>query len=300
MNVKAKLPIGGLLRRGETLKIETSIRCSVGTLLRVSIGSFAVFASAVQAAPPLDANGLAGYAEFQQTPQHRAFAIAPGGAWSWRGDMESPQLAMQAALDDCQRQARRTCLAYALDDRVVFQPQAWAQSWRPYLSAARAKQMPIGVKPGQSFPDLVWRDAGGRDRKLSDHRGRVVLLHFWGSWCPPCQREMPELQKLHSRLKTAPNIHFVFLPVREAAAKSRAWLRERRIAVPIADAGATAEKDGAFLLSNGGKIRDRDVARVFPTSYILDRNGIVLFAQVGPVADWGALEPLLQDAARAK
>lgn len=250
------------------------------------------------APPPLDAAGLAGYAEYQQAPLHRAFAIAPGGAWSWRGEMESPELAMQAALDDCGSHARRACLAYALDDKVVFKPQAWAQAWRPYLTAARAKQMPIGVKPGQSFPDLTYRDAGGKARTLSEQRGRVVLLHFWGSWCPPCQREMPDLQKLHARLKAAPNLQFVFLPVREAATKSRAWLRGRRIDLPVADAGVQAEKEGVFLMSNGGKIRDRDMARVFPTTYILDRNGIVLFAHVGPVADWLALEPLLRDAAK--
>jgi len=248
--------------------------------------------------PQLDARGIAGYAEFQQAPMHRAFAIAPGGNWSWRGDMESPQLALQAVLEDCQSRARRPCLAYALDDKVIFKPQAWAQAWRPYLTAAQAKQAPVGLARGQRFPDLAYRDAGGRERKLSDHRGRVVLLHFWGSWCPPCQREMPDLQKLHARLKTAPNMQFVFLPVREAAAKSRAWLRGRGIDLPVADAGALAEKEGAFLLSTGGKIGDRDVARVFPTTYILDRNGIVLFAHIGPVTDWVALEPLLKDAAR--
>ncbi len=280
--------------------IETSLRCSFGTLLRVWIGAFAGFASAVQAAPPLDANGSAGYAEFQQAPQHRAFAIAPGGAWSWRGDMDSAELAMQAALDDCQRQARRQCLPYALNAQVIFNPADWAQAWRPYPTGAQAKRAAVGLARGQRFPDLSWRDAGGRQRKLADLRGRVVLLHFWGSWCPPCQREMPELHKLHARLKAAQNIQFVFLPVREAATKSRAWLRGRGIDLPVADAGALAEKEGAFLLGNGGRIGDRDVARVFPTSYILDRNGIVLFAQVGPVADWGALEPLLRDAVRAK
>ena len=257
-------------------------------------------AAADAASPPLDAAGIAGYAEYQQAPLHRAFAIAPGGAWSWRGEMESPELAMQAALDDCGSHARRACLAYALDDKVVFKPQAWAQAWRPYLTAVRAKQMPIGVKPGQSFPDLTYRDAGGKARTLSDQRGRVVLLHFWGSWCPPCQREMPDLQKLHARLKSAPNMQFVFLPVREAAATSRAWLRTRGISVPVADAGVKAEKAGVFQIADGKTIRDRDMARVFPTTYILDRNGIVLFAHVGPVSDWLALEPLLKDAARAK
>lgn len=263
-----------------------------------------LLAGLAHASPPqLDERGRAGYAEFLQATKHRAFAIAPGGAWVWRGDMESPELAMQAALEDCRSQARRSCLAYALDDKVVFKPQAWAQAWRPYLSAAQAQQAPIGVKPGQRFPDLAYRDAGGRERKLSDQRGsergHIVLLHFWGSWCPPCQREMPDLQKLHARLKAASNMHFVFLPVREPAAKSRTWLGTRGIALPIADAGAQAEKEGFFPLSNGSKIRDRELAMVFPTTYILDRNGIVLFAHVGPVTNWLALESLLKDAARA-
>ncbi len=236
-----------------------------------------LLAGLAHASPPqLDARGRTGYAEFLQAATHRAFVIAPGGNWSWRGDMESPELALQAALQDCQSHARRTCFAYALD----------------------AKQAPVGVKPGQRFPDLVWRDAGGREHNVSEQHGRVVLLHFWGSWCPPCQREMPDLKKLYARLKAAPNMQFVFLPVREAAARSRGWLRSRGIALPIADAGALAEKEGTFLLGSGGKIGDRDLARVFPTTYILDRNGIVLFAHVGPVADWLALEPLLKDAAK--
>jgi thiol-disulfide isomerase/thioredoxin len=277
------------------MKMET-IRSS-----RWSLIAWLLFAGLAHAAPPqLDERGSAGYAEFQQASLHRAFAIAPGGAWSWRGEMETPEMAMQAALDDCQRHAQRSCMAYALDGKVIFKPQAWAQAWRPYLTAAQAKQASVGLKPGQRFPDLVWSDAGGKSRTLSLQRGRIVLLHFWGSWCPPCQREMPDLQKLHARFKTAPEMQFVFLPVREAAATSRAWLRTRGISVPVADAGVKAEKEGVFQIADGKTIRDRDVARAFPTTYILDRNGIVLFAHIGPVSDWLALEPLLRDATHAK
>lgn len=248
-------------------------------------------------APPVDANGRAGFAEFLGAEKYRAYAVAPGGAWSWRGGMESPELALQAALADCQRHARRPCLAYALDDRIVLNPRAWARAWRPYPSNAQANRATTGVKPGQRFPDLAYRDAGGKARKLSDQRGRLVLLHFWGSWCPPCQREMPDLEKLYTRLKTAPDVHFVFLPVRETAATARAWLRAREIALPVADAGATGKN--AFRLANKKSISDREVASAFPTTYVLDRNGIVLFSHVGPVADWGALEPMLKDAARS-
>ncbi len=259
-----------------------------------------LLAGLASAAPPLDAKGLASFAEFQQAPIHRAFVIAPGGAWSWRGDMESPELAMQAALDDCRGQARRPCLPYALDAKVTFNPVDWARAWRPYATAAQAKSVAVGVKPGQRFPDLLWRDAGGREHKVSGQRGRVLILHFWGSWCPPCQREMPELRKLYGRLKADSSFQFVFLPVRETAATSRLWLRGQGIDLPIADAGGGTGKDTAFRLGTGGTMPDRELARVFPTSYILDRNGIVLFAHVGPVADWNSLEPLLRDAARAR
>lgn len=273
---------------------------TMGRLFVLGLGlGCAGFAQAELKAPPLDAQGRAGFTEFQHAEKHRAFAIAPGGAWSWRGEMPTPELAMQAALTDCRSQARRPCQAYALDDKLVFDAQAWAQTWRPYLTAAQAKQAPLGVKPGQRFPDLVYREAGGRERKLSDQRGHVVLLHFWGSWCPPCQREMPDLHQLYARLKATSNLRFIFLPVREPAAASRAWLRKQGIALPLADAGAQAAKTGVFKLAGGDSLRDRDVAKAFPTTYILDRNGIVLFAQIGPVSHWPALEPMLQDAVGA-
>ncbi|MDP1896768.1 MAG: TlpA disulfide reductase family protein, partial [Sulfurimicrobium sp.] len=45
--------------------------------------------------------------------------------------------------------------------------------------------------------------------KLSDLRGKVLLVHFWGTWCPPCRNEMPELQKLHQALGGSSDIQLV-------------------------------------------------------------------------------------------
>lgn len=249
--------------------------------------------------PPLDDKGRAGYAEYQQAQPHRAFAMAPGGAWSWRGEMPSAEMALQGAVEDCQALARKPCLAYALDDQVVFDAREWAGAWRPYANRAEAARAPLGLKPGQRFPDIAYRDPSDKARRLSDDRGRVVVVHFWGSWCPPCQGEMPDLEKSYRQLKERGDIRFVFLPVREASTRSREWAKGKRITLPIADGGITAEKEGAFLLADGRKLGDRDLARVFPTTYVLDRHGLVLFAHAGPVADWRALLPLLKDAADA-
>jgi thiol-disulfide isomerase/thioredoxin len=257
----------------------------------------ALIPALAQAVPPLDDKGRAGYAEFLRAPAHRAFAVAPGGGWSWRGEMPSAEMALQGAVEDCQAHARKRCLAYALDDQVVFDAREWAGAWRPYATRAEAARAPVGLKPGQRFPDITYHDPAGRVRKLSDDLGRVVVLHFWGSWCPPCQREMPDLQTLHGKLKNRPELRFLFLPVREPVARSRDWAKGKGIALPISDGGPTAEKEGAFQLSDGRRIGDRDVARVFPTTYVLDRHGLVLFAQTGPVSDWSSLAPLLNDAA---
>jgi thiol-disulfide isomerase/thioredoxin len=261
------------------------------------LGLLSVFSGLALAGPPLDEKGRAGYAEYLKAPGHRAFAIAPGGAWSWRGDMPGADLALQGAIEDCQAHARRPCQPYALDDRVVFDAAAWAGAWRPYASRAQAARSSEGLMPGLRFPDIAYTDPAGKPRKLADDRGRVVVLHFWGSWCPPCQREMPDLAKLHRQLKAHPDIRFVFLPVREPVARSRQWMQGRDQALPVADGGATAEKEGAFLLADGRKLGDRDLARVFPSTYVLDRHGLVLFAHAGPVPDWGSLAPLLKDAA---
>src|SRR5712671_2068015 len=50
------------------------------------------------------------------------------------------------------------------------------------------------------LPDLAFEDATGQPKKLSDWRGRIVLVNLWATWCVPCRREMPALDRLQTRL----------------------------------------------------------------------------------------------------
>jgi thiol-disulfide isomerase/thioredoxin len=251
----------------------------------------------VESVPHLDAGGQDAYRTFLATKGHRAFALAPGGMWSWKGDESSAGAASEEALQSCQFESEQQCVLYAVDDRVVFDKQNWASLWGPYLDRAAASSKTTGAERGKRFYDIRFKDASGKTLKLSDLRGKVVIVHFWGSWCPPCQRELPELQQLHQALSKSGDIKMVLLQVREDFATSKLAVKRHRLKLPLFDSGSQAKSDDKLQLAGGGTLKDRDIAAVFPTTYVLDKHGIVLFSHVGPVSDWMGYMPLLKDAA---
>lgn len=247
--------------------------------------------------PHLGPAGQAEYREYVEAQNHKAFVIAPGGAWGWTTGQANAKAAEDKARDICQAQTRQQCVTFALDDRVVFDAAAWARLWGPYANAGKARKAKVGREPGQRMHDLAFRDAQGKPRQLSSLKGRVVVLHFWGAWCPPCRQEMPELQKLQARLAGDPDIAFVLLQAREKFEVSRQWAERQGLRLPLADSGSTGEEDLDFRVAGGGKIPDREIANRFPTTYVLDRQGLVVFSHVGPVHEWPQYEVFLRDVA---
>src|SRR6476469_5652440 len=59
----------------------------------------------------------------------------------------------------------------------------------------------VRVQSSESAPRLSLRDVRGRALNLSDYRGRVVLINFWATWCPPCRTEIPDLIKMQSEYR---------------------------------------------------------------------------------------------------
>jgi len=264
-------------------------------------GLLILLAGAAHAAPVplphLPPNGQDEYREFIEAPDHRAFAIAPGGAWGWVSGKASPSEAEDEALSICQGQTEQRCVSYAVDAKTVFDAAKWPTLWRPYATAAQAKKAKAGRERGQRMHDLAYTTAQGKPGRLSALRGKVVVLHFWGAWCPPCRREMPDLQKVYRSLAGRGDIAFVVLQAREKFEVSRQWAEKQGIALPLADSGSTGDDDASFRLVGGGRIKDREIANRFPTTYVLDRNGLVVFSHIGPIHDWSQYEPFLRDLA---
>ena len=106
--------------------------------------------------------------------------------------------------------------------------------------------------------DFTLQDLSGRQWKLSSLRGQVVLVNFWATWCPPCRKEMPDLDSLYSRFRKK---GLVVLAISdEETSKVTPFLKEHSVAYPI-------------LLDT-----DRAVNKLFsvegiPRSFVYDRDG---------------------------
>ena len=237
------------------------------------------------------------YRDYLEAPDHRAFAIAPGGAWGWSAGEPSAEAAEAKALSDCSGHTEQKCITYAVDGRAVFDQKAWVNLWGPYADAKSARSSRSGTARGDRFPNLALSDTKGKPISVAALAGKVVFLHFWGTWCPPCRRELPELKKLHAAMADRADVAFVFVQVREKLQVARDWLRREGLPLPLYDSGALGEEDTEFRLADGQRIADRRVASRFPTTYVLDKRGLVVFSHVGPVGDWLQFAPFLRDAA---
>ena len=110
--------------------------------------------------------------------------------------------------------------------------------------------------------DFTLKDLSGRSIALSSFKGKVVLLNFWATWCPPCRAEMPGLNKLYNELK---NRGFVIVAVStdRSISQVKDFLEKNKVDFPVLfDENRTAAK----------------LYRVFsmPTTFLIDRNGTVI------------------------
>jgi peroxiredoxin len=120
----------------------------------------------------------------------------------------------------------------------------------------------LSVSAQSNQKDLTLRDIYGRSIKLSDYKGKVLLLNFWATWCPPCRTEIRDLIRLQRKYrKDGLKIVGVTYPP-ETLAAVRKFARTARINYPLA---LGSESTKAMFTSSD----------VLPTTVVLDRDGRV-------------------------
>ena len=112
-------------------------------------------------------------------------------------------------------------------------------------------------------PNFILRATDGSEVSLEALRGKVVLLNFWATWCPPCQAEMPDLNVLHRDYSLEHDFAVVGVNLEESPEQVEAFARRFRIAFPL------------LLDSEGEVTSDHFAVRTLPTSMIVDRDGYI-------------------------
>jgi thiol-disulfide isomerase/thioredoxin len=142
--------------------------------------------------------------------------------------------------------------------------------------------------PRPNAPAASFTDGAGERQVLADHRGRLVLLNFWATWCAPCVEEMPSLDRLQGLRGDVLDVVAVSVDRGGPATIERFFHR-----LGIGHLAVYQDRDGALS-------RAFDV-RLYPSTYLIDRNGRIIAALPGVAAEWDAPESLaLLDALAAE
>lgn len=254
-----------------------------------------------EAIPHVNQQAREHFVQYLHAGNHKAYAIAPGGTWAWTESELSVEEAKTSALQRCQQHTEQQCVLYSVNDEIVFDATTWPRLWR--LTPAQLQQQAVGVKRGMQFPNLQFKDRHGKPSSLRKFTGKITLVHFWGSWCAPCLREMPHMLKLQKTLQQqhGNKVAMVLLQVREPFADSQAWaVKQGFDSLPLYDSGVQDSDDAELHTVEGKTYQDRELAIAFPASYVLDAKGRVLFAHRGPIADWQEYLPFFTDAVTHK
>lgn len=161
----------------------------------------------------------------------------------------------------------------------LTKPRSWLVLAAIVVGAYSLLLLPSGsvLKPGTQLTGIKAELADGTVFDLDAHRGEVIVLSFWASWCGPCRREAPVLSRLSDR-----GVHVIGLGVEEHSVE--------RLARDARDLGAR------YMVGKPGPgVLDKLRVSVIPTTYVIDGKGAVVLSRTGVVSE-DDLEQAIRDA----
>jgi peroxiredoxin len=187
--------------------------------------------------------------------------VVAGPPPSATGPASAPRLGEETALARAPRG----------EDRVASTPPVSpARAGRARMSVADAiKELDL-IKPARQklADDFTVPTPGGDKFRLADQRGKVVMVNFWATWCPPCLEEMPAMERLYRKHKDA-GFTLVAISVDADPGKVTPFVTEHKLTMPI---GVDPRMD---LANTYG-------VRALPSSFVVSRDGHLTALAIGP------------------
>jgi len=148
-------------------------------------------------------------------------------------------------------------------------------------AGCKKKQEPAGVaevREKKPAPQITVNSLTNVPLKLSDLKGKVVLLNFWATWCPPCREEMPSMMKLNKAMAGKP-FQMVAVSIDEGGVPDiEAFFKESGYSLPT------------YTDPAGDAVKTYGITGV-PESFVIDKNGILVKKVIGPLA-WDSAETI--------
>ncbi|MGD6804094.1 thiol-disulfide oxidoreductase ResA [Rossellomorea aquimaris] len=117
------------------------------------------------------------------------------------------------------------------------------------------------LKAGDQAPDFVLQDMEGNTHQLSDYKGQGVFLNFWGTWCKPCEKEMPYMENQYQAFKDE-GVQILAVNVGESDFQVNKFIEEHDLTFPVV-------VDSEIDVQNAYGIKP------LPTTLLVDENGII-------------------------
>ncbi|MEF3301851.1 thiol-disulfide oxidoreductase ResA [Paenibacillus sp. GYB003] len=117
-------------------------------------------------------------------------------------------------------------------------------------------------REGSTAPDFSLTALDGSKVSLSDFRGKAVMVNFWGSWCEPCAREMPAIQRQYEKWKDK-GLVVLGLNLDESKVTVQSFVQQTNVTFPV-------------LFDKELRMRDRYAVRYYPTTFFIDRDGKIV------------------------
>lgn len=131
----------------------------------------------------------------------------------------------------------------------------------------KAKQSLPRIEKPFAAPDFMLDSESGKSYRLSDFRGQVVVINFWATWCPPCRREMPSMNRMWQKIK-GKGVAVLAINVGEDADTIFEFLGTYPVSFPL-------------LMDHDGSIVKKYPVTGLPTTYIVNPQGKVVYRAVG-------------------